>query len=312
MGADRINPPRGTNRPTALAGTVRAAIGTGGLTCRAKRIDADNVTGVSLDSATLRGLFSLRKANSDVQTSLERLSTGKRINRASDDPAGLIAGENLGNQIKAIQTKIDAITQQDGYIGAREGAYSVVSDGLTQLSGLIVQAANRDGLSADEKQALQEEATGILKGIDFLGHSTTFKGQAILSEVSTALLGRTSDGVGGTYALANLGQGGKLNLVDGDLEAAQKVVDAAVSGVSTTRATFGNQMKANDAEVANLQEQLTNLSGAQSQIVDTNYAEETAKLSRAQVQQQVSIFALEVTAEQRKGLLELLKPIKLN
>lgn len=274
------------------------------------------MAGISLDAASLRGIFSLKRANRDVQTSLERLSTGKKLNRASDDPAGSVAADNMAGRIKSIEARIRSISEEDSYIGAREGGYSVVSDMLTELSGLIVTAANRDGLSDAEKKALQEQANGILKGINNIGATTTFKGQSILSEVNTARLGSSRTLPDGTTvtsgdSLAGLGQGGKLNLVDGDLETAQKVVEAAASNVSTMRATFGNKMKANDSAVATLQEELTNLSGARSAIVDTDYAEETAKLVRAQVQQQMSNFALQINADQRKALLDMLKPMKL-
>jgi len=270
------------------------------------------VPGLSLDAVTMRGIFSLRKASNDVQTSLGRLATGKKINRASDNPSGMIAGENMSGQIRAIEKRIAAISQQDGYIGAREGGYSVVSDMLTELSGLVVTAANRDAMSPDEKKGLQEAVTGILKAIDFTSVSTTFKSQSIMSEAGTSQLGRTTDPANEAVSLANLAEGGTLNLIDGDLETAQKVIAAAISGTSTVRASFGNQMTANDAEVALLQAELTSLSDAESQIVDTDYAEETSKLMRAQVQQQVATFALQITADQRKGLLDLLKPLKTN
>jgi flagellin len=274
------------------------------------------MAGISLDAASLRGIFSLKRANRDVQTSLERLSTGKKLNRASDDPAGSIAADNMAGQIKSIEARIRSISQEDGYIGAREGGYSVVSDMLTELTGLIVTAANRDGLSDTEKKALQQQADGILKGINNAANTTTFKGQAILTELNTARLGssRPVEG-GGTLSdgnsLASLGDGGTLNLIDGDLETAQKVVEAAASSVSTMRATFGAKMKANDSAVAALQEELANVSGARSAIVDTDYAEETAKLVRAQVQQEMSTFALQINADQRKALLDMLKPMKL-
>ena len=209
------------------------------------QFDIKDMSGVALDAASLRGIFNLRKATRDVSTSLERLSTGKKVKRASDDPSGLIASESLGAQIKGLESRIKSISQQDAYIGAREGGYSVVTDLLTELKGLVVTAGNRDTMSETEKRALQEEASGILNGITKISQTSTFKGQAILTEANTSALGRITTGDGKSVSLANIGEGGTLNFVDGDLETAQEVIDAAATTTSTVQATVGAQVKAN-------------------------------------------------------------------
>lgn len=270
---------------------------------------------------TNMGLMRADRAVSDtgkiLTRTLERLATGRRINRAEDDPAGLVASEGLSAQIQVIQKKIDASAQVSSYLGAREGAQSVLSDLMAELSGIVVTAANRDGLSGEERRSLQLQADSIIKTIDHVGLTTTYKGDQLLSGLHAGGLGQTqyttTDANGQTVTrtgtLADLATGGALNLVDGDLETAQKVVQTAGSGIATTRSAIGSQMKAMDSETRSLQTELENLTEARSQILDTDYAKETATLVRNQVLQEAASFARQVAVDQNKRVLDLIRPL---
>src|SRR5436309_14341847 len=99
--------------------------------------------------------------NKNLSTSLQRLSTGFRINSGADDPAGLIASENLRAEQTGITTAIDNAQRATNIIGTAEGGLNEVSSLLTQLQGLVGQAANSGGLSAEEIQANQLQVDSI-------------------------------------------------------------------------------------------------------------------------------------------------------
>lgn len=115
-----------------------------------------------------------------LSTSLERLSTGIRINRGADDPAGLIASENLRAEKTAITSAIDNATRAEQVVNVAEGGLSEVSNLLIELQGLVGSAASEEGLSEEEKKANQLQIDSILQTIDRISQSTSFQGIKLL------------------------------------------------------------------------------------------------------------------------------------
>jgi flagellin len=123
----------------------------------------------------------LRQNNSAESTSLERLSTGLRINSGADDPSGLIASENLASETTGITTAISNANQANNIIGTADGALGEVSDLLTSLQGLVSQTANSGGLSTEEVAANQSQVDSILGTINRIAGSTSFQGTQLLN-----------------------------------------------------------------------------------------------------------------------------------
>jgi flagellin len=123
----------------------------------------------------------LSKNNDALNTSLERLSTGLKINSGADDPAGLIASENLKAEQTGITTAIDNAGRASNIIGTAEGGLSEVSNLLVQLQGLVSQTANSGGLSNEEVQANQLQVDSILNTVNRLAGSTQFEGKKLLN-----------------------------------------------------------------------------------------------------------------------------------
>lgn len=119
--------------------------------------------------------------NKSLNTSLQRLSTGIRINTAKDDPAGLIASERLRSEMKAIDTAVDNANRADNMISVAEGGLQEVSSLLVELEGLVDQSANEAGLSADELAANQLQVDTILDTINRIATSTEFSGKKLLN-----------------------------------------------------------------------------------------------------------------------------------
>src|SRR5271170_4919692 len=124
---------------------------------------------------------SLAQNNANLNTSLQRLSTGLRINTGADDPAGLIASQSLQQEQTGIQTAINNASLAGNVIGTAEGGLNEVSSLLVQLQGLVGTAANSGGLSSDEVAADQLQADSILNTINRISQSTTFEGRQLLN-----------------------------------------------------------------------------------------------------------------------------------
>jgi flagellin len=118
----------------------------------------------------------LRKNNDTLNQSLQRLSTGLKINTGADNPAGLIASENLRAEKTGITTAIDNATRAGNIIGTAEGGLNEVSALLTEVQGLVGQSANTGGLSTEETQANQLQVDSILSTINRIAGSTSFQG----------------------------------------------------------------------------------------------------------------------------------------
>jgi len=123
----------------------------------------------------------LGQNNQLLNQSLERLSTGLRINRGKDDPAGLVASENLGLEVKSLNAAISNSERADQVVNIAEGGLQEVSGLLTELQGLITQSASTAGLSSEEKQANQLQIDSILQTIDRIASATSFQGIKLLN-----------------------------------------------------------------------------------------------------------------------------------
>jgi len=123
----------------------------------------------------------LNNNNVELNKSLERLSTGLRINRGSDDPAGLIASENLRKQIKGTETAIKNGERAINIVSAAEGALSEISSMLLDLQGLLSEVANRGGMSTEEIDANQLQVDSIINSINRIANNTEFEGIKLLN-----------------------------------------------------------------------------------------------------------------------------------
>ena len=123
----------------------------------------------------------LQKSQAALSTSLQRLSSGLRINSGADDPAGLIASESLKSEIQGINTAISNSTQATNVISTADAALSEVSNLLVSIKGLVVQAANTGAMSPDEIQANQLQVDSAIASITRISNSTTFGGLQLLN-----------------------------------------------------------------------------------------------------------------------------------
>jgi flagellin len=154
--------------------------------------------------------------NRALSTSLERLSTGVRINRGKDDPAGLIASENLRAEKAAISSAISNAERAEQVVNVAEGGLQEISDMLVELQSLVGQSANEAGVTAEELEANQIQIDSILQTIDRVANATSFNG--------TKLLNGEFD-----YTLSNL-----TNSIDNVTVQAARISDAPNSFINVT------------------------------------------------------------------------------
>lgn len=175
----------------------------------------------------------LGQQNQSLQSSLERLSTGLRINRGKDDPAGLIASENLRAEKSAISAAIGNAERADQVVNVAEGGLIEVSNLLTEVESLVDQTANDAGLSAEEKKANQLQIDSILQTIDRIANSTAFQGEKLLNgnlDYTLSTGASFSDDISDVNInAANFPDDGKMTLTAEVTQSAQTAV-VALSG----------------------------------------------------------------------------------
>lgn len=243
------------------------------------------------------GLSALNRASEALDRALEQLSTGTRINRASDDPSGVVALAAFNKELSSIEGSIDGLLRTDARLSAQEGALSEVSDLTIELEGLVVSAAG-GFRSPDELAAMQLEADSIITAIDQLGGSSTFNGQQVLEGYSSSDLGlRPESG---------------FDLINGDLEALSTVAKDARLSVTTSRAKIGSEQRGIETDVNRKLTQFEEVSKAVSALADTDYAKGSSELVRAQVLREASIQTMLIHRQSAEGTLKLLSGLNEN
>ena len=174
-----------------------------------------------------------------LASSLERLATGKRINHAKDDIAGLITSENFRAVLAVLDAEVRTVQRVDVVANVADGAMAEISSLLIEAKGLVVASANTAGMSTEEIQANQMQLNSIMSSISRITGSTNFNGNSLLKgtasltvdgetlKIGSTLLSDLGETVVGddTFTLADLTSGGGLNLENGNIEAAFKALD---------------------------------------------------------------------------------------
>lgn len=136
---------------------------------------------INTNVASLITQHNLARTNRDLQTSLERLSTGLRINRGADDPAGLIVSERIRSEIKGVTAAIDNSERAANVIATGEAALQEISTLLTEMRALIVQSANTGAFSQQEIEANQLQIDSAVESITRISNTTSFAGLKLLN-----------------------------------------------------------------------------------------------------------------------------------
>ena len=262
---------------------------------------------INTNIASLNAQRNLNKSQLSLATSMQRLSSGLRVNSAKDDAAGLAIATRMDAQVRGMNVAQRNANDGISLSQTAEGALATVTDNLQRMRELAVQARNATNSSSD-RDSLDTEFGQLSQEIQRVLGGTTFNGKSILgidAGTQTFQVGAntTSDDtidvpttnlttnpvltiVAGTD---NTGAGRSVINAASDpttIGAVIDNIDAALDEVSTQRATLGAAQNRFDAVISNLQVSVENQSAAKSRIMDADFATETAAMSRAQILQQ--------------------------
>lgn len=195
---------------------------------------------INTNVPSLVAQHSLARSNSDLQVSLQRLSTGLRINSGKDDPAGLIASDNLRRDISAVNEAISNSERATELIATADSALGEVSKLLVDIRALVTEAANAGALSSDQIDANQLQVDSALEAVDRISQVTTYKGKKLLDgslDFVTSALSTTISKL--SIEQANLGSTGSIT-VDVDITTASARATTTVAAAGFPSA--GNQL----------------------------------------------------------------------
>ena len=273
--------------------------------------------------ASLWASKNLQSAQSNMANSVERLSSGLRINRARDDAAGLGIANALTQQINSADQGIRNLNDGISVVQTAEGALAQVSEMAQRILTLSIQGTN-GALSTDQKVSITSEMTKLLNGIDAVQARTKFGSSttSLLSGSSISVYSSkesTDSIVITTTALAAVSTGGSAATLNSSVSAAtssttaanfQSITTAAsayITSLDTQRGLLGATQNQMEYSVNNITELSANLSSARSRVVDTDYATETAKLTKGQILQQAATAMLAQANQMPNVILSLLK-----
>ena len=278
---------------------------------------------INTNIASLVAQNNLSKTQDSLQTSLQRLSSGLRINSAKDDAAGLYTSELETSSIRGNTQAIRNANDGTSLAQTAEGALAQIGNNLQRIREIAVQSSNG---TVQDRTGLQAETDQLTQEISRITNTSTFTGVSLFTATANITFQVGSDGAAnnqvsvGTTALNVSGASG-LYTYSGNLTATSVVnvstaasssaaianLDADIATVTKQRATYGAVQNRFAAVVANLTNYVQNLTAARSRITDTDFAAETANLTRMQVLQQAGTAMLSQANALPQSVLALLR-----
>lgn len=284
---------------------------------------------INTNMSSLNAQRNLTKSANELQTSMTRLSSGLRVNSSKDDAAGMSIAAKMDSQIRGMSQASRNANDGISMIQTADGALSNISDALQRMRELAVQAANGTN-GADETSNIDTEMVALNDEIKRIASSTKFNGIPLLSDTaavtkSIQVGADETQKIDVTFAKSTgyTGLSKNATMVDAAADgtapgtfdvsttenAAKSItnIDAALKSLNTERASLGTAQNRMGYAISNLATSVENQSAAKSRIMDTDYAAETSKLSRAQVLQQAGTAMLAQANSAPNNVMSLLR-----
>ena len=258
---------------------------------------------VNSNLPSLNAQRNLNKSQMDLNSALQRLSSGLRVNSAKDDAAGLFVVGQMTRDIRGMNQAIRNAADGISLSQTAEGALGEIANNLQRIREIAIQAANA---TVGDRSGLQKEVDQLTQEISRIVNTTNFNGTTLLSGTTTLTF---QVGASGTAAnqvslstvnmtgiagyAASLTATGTVNVsTAANASTAMSAVGTAIDTVNQSRATYGALQNRFEAVISNLQNYAENLTAARSRIQDADFASETARLTRAQILQQAGVSIL--------------------
>jgi len=255
--------------------------------------------------------------NRALSKTMEQLSTGKRINAAADDAAGLAIANRMTAQIKALDQSVRNANDGISMMQTAEGATKEITTMLQRMRELSVQAAN-DSYSADDRTAIAGEMTQLTSEITRIADNTQWNGMSVLSggtaySTMTFQVGTEGDASSAITVGFTAMSAGALTIsalsvsTSVEAQASIELLDTAITAVDTFRSDLGARINRLTSSADNLANIALNISASRSQIEDTDYAKATTELAKSQIIQQAATAMLTQANQSPQSVLSLLK-----
>jgi flagellin len=288
---------------------------------------------INTNIVSLNAQRNLNASQASLTTSMQRLSSGLRVNSAKDDAAGLAIAERMNAQVRGMNVAVRNANDGISLSQTAEGALAKVGDSLQRMRELAVQARNATNSESD-KDSLNKEYQELASEINRVIGGTTFNGQQILANVGSltfqiganttandSITINTTDMSADpsivAVTTASIGSGVDAGTTRtnakpavSDATGMAKVIDDiddAIDNINDTRAAYGATQSRFDAVISNLQQAVENQAAARSRIMDADFAQETANMSRAQILQQAGTAMVAQANQLPQQVLQLLQ-----
>jgi len=276
---------------------------------------------VNTNVSSLNAQRNLSASQSSLSTSMQRLSSGMRINSAKDDAAGLAIAERMNAQVKGMNVAIRNANDGISMSQTAEGALAKVGDALQRMRELAVQSRNATNSSSD-KDSLDKEFKQLQSEIGRVLGGTSFNGKHMLGADATAMdfqvganttaddtITVTSTDMTSDATITAVTTGATIDstATAGAIKTVIDDLDTAIDTVNNERANFGASQSRFDAVISNLQQSVEAQSAARGRIMDADFATETANLSRSQILQQAGTAMVAQANQLPQQVLKLLQ-----
>lgn len=281
---------------------------------------------INTNVASLNSQKFLTRTNDSLQLSMERLSSGLRVNSAKDDAAGLAIADRMTSQIRGMTVAMRNANDGISMAQTAEAGMGTITETLQRMRDLTIQAANFAAVSPDDRDKLNSEFKQLSSELGRIIKNTEFNGKKILNGslsganfqigANTAADNQISVTVNdlaltsGIQSVASLAIGGISiggSVTSVNVRLAVSAIDVAIKKIDTFRSDLGAIQNRFMTTIANLQSSIENQSAARSRIMDADFAAETAALSRSQILQQAGTAMLAQANQSTQGVLKLLQ-----
>ncbi|GAA1436069.1 flagellin Hag [Mycobacterium cookii] len=254
-----------------------------------------------------------------MSKSLEKLSSGFRINRAADDAAGLAISEGLRSQVGGLKAAVRNAQDGISVVQTAEGALTEVHSILQRVRDLTVQASNTGSVDDTARGYIAEEVTQLSEALTDIAERTNFNGTKLLDGTNASLTFQTGANEGETVnvdltnvsavatAVATVGTNLAAAGYDPTTATDLSAIDSQISDVSAARATLGASQNRFESTVNSLNVAVENLSASESRIRDTDMAQEMMSFTRSQILSQAGTAMLAQANQASQGVLQLLR-----
>ena len=277
---------------------------------------------INTNVQSLNAQRNLAASSGSLSTSMQRLSSGLRVNSAKDDAAGLAIAERMNAQVRGMNVAIRNANDGISLAQTAEGALGKIGDNLQRMRELAVQSAN-DTNGASDRTALDAEYQQLAAENARVIANTQFNGQALLTGAGGAS-GTFSFQIGANTAADNQisitttniasamgtntqGASATLGSTAATARTAMDNIDAALTAVNGARSSYGASQSRFDAVISNLRVAAENQAASRGRIMDADFAQETANLSRGQILQQAGTAMIAQANQLPQGVLSLLR-----